>query len=307
MNIRRFTCLLGSLLAAFHLSSASAGGFTELVAFSGALTDTGNAASEGAKYPPPFYKNRNSNGPLAIDVFAARLGLKSDPSLHLIGKSAGTNYAVSDALAGANGPHDLPAQISAYLASKKGKADPNALYFVFIGGNDVVLAALNQDDRQSEVLLDKAVEGIAVGIRRLVGAGAKTIFAPDFIDLGYAPALHKAGTNERASRLSNLYNQRFDKMLDTLQAEMNFELVRWKFSDFVNDLMAHANEFGFDNVSDSCQDFVKAGRCNTERFVFLNDVYPTAKVHELVGNALALRILQRPAAASTKTASNNGR
>lgn len=273
---------------------ASAEPFSKLVVFSGALTDTGNMASEKGDYPAPFYKNRTTNGPLAVDVLATRLGLNSDASMHLVGKQAGTNFAVADALAGGKGTHDLPAQVKAYLDRDGGKADPKALHFLFIGGNDVVLAVQTMDDKQAEKILDDAVAGIETAMQTLLSAGATTIFAPDFIDIGIAPIVKKYGPQAaaRATSLSALYNQKFDAMLARME-EKKFELVRWRFGDFVKSLMAHGDEFGFTNVADACVDMEPKSACDPEKFVFFTGEYPTAKVHELVGSAMALAVLER--------------
>jgi phospholipase/lecithinase/hemolysin len=288
-------CAILSSLASDSMASALAKPFSQLVAFSGALSDTGNYAAVHGNYPSPFYKNRTTNGPVAIDVLAARLGLKSDPSLHLVGPAVGTNFAVKDALASGNGPDDLPEQVSAYLVPRGNKADPDALYFVFIGGNDVVLATMTPDDQAADKILHNAVGGIDSAIRRLVAAGAKTIFAPDFIDVGLAPAVRHAppGVADRASKLSRQYNNEFDAMLDRVETELDFTLVRWSFGDFVDSTYRHADELGFTNVSDSCVAMTAPAICDFNRFVFFDEVYPTAKVHELVGSAMALAVLQR--------------
>ncbi|GEO39992.1 phospholipase/lecithinase/hemolysin [Skermanella aerolata] len=287
--------------------TAQAKPFTQLVAFSGALTDTGNFSSVKGDMPAPFYKNRTTNGPVAIDVLAERLGLEAKPSMHLVKqakKPQGTNYAVVDALAGGNGPHDLPAQISAHLDSRGGKADPDALYFVFIGGNDVVMAAMTPDPQKAEAMLDKAVAGIETAIHELVAAGARTIMAPDFIDVGMAPAVRGMGAGPQAwaTRMSDSYNAKFNTMLDKVEKEKSFELIRWEFSRFVKNVAAHGEEFGFTNMTDSCMALKPAGKCDFDKFVFFNEQYPTARVHELMGSAMALAVLERPADGETEAA-----
>ncbi len=270
----------------------SANAFSELVAFSGALSDTGNYAAEMGDRPAPFYQNRTANGPVAVEELARWLGLEAKASMHLVGKQEGTNFAVADALAGGQGAHDLPAEVDAYLASNGGKADPDALYFMFIGGNDVILAAGTMDDAQADKILSDAVQGIETQIKRLVSEGAKTIFAPDFIDVGLAPALTAYGPEAaaRASALSNEYNNQFNAMLDSID-DGSFELVRWSFDDFVKKLMKNGPDFGFANSDTPCLD---AGEdCNMETYVFLTKEYPTARVHQMLGSAMALAILNR--------------
>lgn len=288
------SCLALGLAISLPVAAASAKPFSALVEFSGALSDNGNFASVHGQDPAPFYRGRTTNGLTAGEVMAARLGLKADPSMHLIGKAGGTNFAVRDALAGGNGPDDLPAQLDAYLTPRGGKADPDALYFVFIGGNDVLLAAVTPNDAASETILRNAVSGIESGIRRLVSAGAKKIFAPDFIDISTAPAFRAAGpgATARAARLSAEYNQAFNAMLDRVEGELDFTLIRWNFDQFVRDVFQHADELGFSNTTDSCV-AMPQGQCDYNRFIFLNEQFPTAKVHELIGTALALAVVTR--------------
>jgi phospholipase/lecithinase/hemolysin len=286
---------------------AQAEPFSQLVTFSGALSDTGNYSSVKGDLPKPFYKNRNTNGPVSIDVMAKRLGLAAEPSMHLVKKprkAGGTNFAVSDALAGGQGPHDLPAQVKAHLDRQGGKADPDALYFVFIGGNDVILAVMSQDPQKADKILDDAVAGIETSIHTLVASGARTIMAPDFIDIGIAPALRGMGQGSQAwaTQISDSYNAKFNAMLDKVEKEKSFELIRWEFGQFVKDLTAHAEEFGFTNATDSCTAMMKAKMCDFDKFIFLNEQYPTAKVHELMGWAMALAILERPSEPAAQAA-----
>jgi len=280
-------------------TAATAKPFSQLVEFSGALSDNGNFAAVHGNDPAPFHQGRTTNGITAGEVMAARLGLKADPSLHLVGKAAGTNFSVRDALAGGNGPDDLPAQINAYLKPRGGKADPDALHFVFIGGNDVLQAVVTPNDEAAEKILRSAVDGIHKAIRTLVSAGATKIFAPDFIDISIAPAFRAAGPGAvaRASRLSAEYNKAFNAMLDQAEEEMEFTLIRWSFDQFVKDMFAHADELGFTNTTDSCVAMAAKGKCDYNRYIFLNDQFPTAKVHELIGTALAMAVVTRPGSA----------
>jgi phospholipase/lecithinase/hemolysin len=289
------SCL--ALGLAFGLpATAMAKPFSQLVEFSGALSDNGNFAAVHGNDPPPFHQGRTTNGLTAGEVMASRLGLQASPSLHLVGKNAGTNFAVRDALAGGNGPDDLPAQLKAYLEPRGSKADPDALHFVFIGGNDVVLAALTPNDDAAETMLRNAVNGIHSAIRTLVFAGAIHIFVPDFIDISTAPAFRAAGPQAvaRASRLSAEYNRTFNAMLDQVEGEVDIKLIRWSFDRFVRDVFQHADELGFSNTTDSCVAMAAQGKCDYDRFIFLNEQFPTAKVHELIGTALALAVVTRP-------------
>jgi phospholipase/lecithinase/hemolysin len=141
-----FVSLFALVLTLCLPAAATAAPFSQLVIFSGSLTDTGNFASVVGNFPPPYYNNRSTNGLNLADVFAESLGFNANPSLHLIGPPQGNNFAVLGALARGTGAAALSGQITAHLNTRGGSADPNALYFMFIGGNDVIEAALTPDD-----------------------------------------------------------------------------------------------------------------------------------------------------------------
>jgi phospholipase/lecithinase/hemolysin len=274
--------------------AAPAKPFSQFVEFSGALSDTGNYASTHKEevLPPVFYKTRTTNGPVAGERLAALLGFKVENSMHLIGPPVGTNFAVRDALAGGNGPDDLPGQYHAYLASRQGKADPDAFFFIFNGGNDVILAAYTPDDAAAAKILHDTVAGLEKAIRTLVGSGAKTIFAPDFADLGLVPFSREKNFVARATRISNDYNKEFNAMLDRVESELDFELIRWSFDAFVKNLVKRGDEFGL-NTKDVCTEMPQ-GSCDPDRFLYLTDTFPTTKVHELMAASMATTILNRP-------------
>jgi len=267
--------------------------FSEFVEFSGALSDTGNYSSVHGDLPPPFYKNRTTNGLVAGELLAARLGLTAEPSLHLIGPVKGTNFAVRDALAGGNGPDDLPAQLTAYFGSHGGKADPDAFFFVFNGGNDVIQAVVQPTDQASEKILSDAVKGLETALRTLVKKGAKTIMAPNFIDLSLVPALRNTPLAPKAHRVSESYNRQFERMLARLEHELRFKFIHWDFNQLFLAAIKHGDEFGFINTTDPCIDLVLSGQANPDDYLFLTDTFPTARVHAIMAEAMATTVLER--------------
>lgn len=274
-------------------SAIAAKPFSAFVEFSGALSDTGNFASTHGDSPPPFYKNRTTNGLVAGELLAARLGLTAEPSYHLIGPVKGTNFSVRDALAGGNGPDDLPAQLNAYLGSRGGKADPDAFYFVFNGGNDVILSVFQPTDQASEKIISDAVKGLETALRTLVKRGAKTIMAPNFIDISLVPALRNTPFAPKAHKLSENFNRQFDRMLSRLEHELKFKFIHWDFNQLFKAALKHGEEFGFLNTTDPCIDLVLKGLADPDDYLFLTDTFPTARVHEIMAEAMATTVLER--------------
>lgn len=286
--------LLLSMLAFSLPAAASDKAFNELIIISGTLSDIGNFASVHGNFPPPFFNNRTTNGPNLEDFFSANIGFTNTASLHLIGPPVGNNFAVFQALASGHGPEDLPAEIDAYLNSRGGVANPDALFFVFIGGSDVIKAAFEvPDDAAASQLLSDAVKGIETAIRRLVAAGAKTVFAPNFTDLGTTPAARKLGIIPRATRISKEYNKKFEAMLDRIDRDLKFDLIRWDFFGFSHDLLRNAASLGYTNTTDACVDLLAAGQCDFDRFVFMTDFFPTSKTHRLFANGVTQVLIER--------------
>lgn len=284
-------CLPGLMIS----GAAHAAPFSQFVEFSGALSDTGNYASAKGDSPAPFYKNRTTNGLVAGELLAARMGFDVKSSNHLVGKAEGTNFAVRDALAGGNGPHDLPNQLKAYLEPRGGKADPDAFYFVFNGGNDVIVAATQAKGAASEKILDDAVKGLETALRTLIKGGAKTIMAPNFIDISVLPALRDTPIAGHAKQVSQSYNRKFEAMLARVEKEQRFQFIHWDFDGFLKGVIAHGKEFGFTNTTDSCEAVKAKGECNPDKFLYLTDTFPTAKVHDFMAQAMAVQVATRKA------------
>src|SRR4051794_4847682 len=74
---------------------AGAAPITSLYVVGDSLSDSGNAFILTGGFPPAPYAQRASNGPVAVEQLAARLGLTLTPS-----ELGGTNYAVVGATTG---------------------------------------------------------------------------------------------------------------------------------------------------------------------------------------------------------------
>ncbi len=102
----------------------------------------------------------------------------------------GTNYAVAGATsasAAVGGPTgiNLPQQVGAFGAYTSGKADPNALYFVLIGGNDVRNAALYGDGPRPASRA--ACRPNSTSIQMLIAEGARNILVVNVPNVGIIP------------------------------------------------------------------------------------------------------------------------
>jgi phospholipase/lecithinase/hemolysin len=267
--------------------------FSGLVVFSGSLSDTGNAASVHGDFPAPYYKNRTTNGLNVIDVLADKFHLSSDPSLHLVGKQGGTNYAVLHASAHGDLPIDLPAQVEAYLVSRNFAADPKALYFIFVGANDIVSATIERDDAKAQEILKNGIAATEAAFRKLYTAGARMFYAPNNVNLGIAPVTKQFGVSERATAFSVKFNRMWEQKMRQLERELDVPIFRFDFFRQIEDFLKVAGTMGFNDVTRPCLALMAQGGCDLERFAFFNELLPTRRIHQLLGDGLAEALMQQ--------------
>ncbi|HKU79040.1 MAG TPA: autotransporter domain-containing protein [Rhodanobacteraceae bacterium] len=127
--------------------SAHAGLFDNMVVFGDSLSDDGNldlsCISQGACPQLPFLMRFTTNpGEVAVEHIADYFGTPLAPAL-----MQGTDFAFGGAGILNNSPGTpssvplLPTQLGMYLQATGNKADPNTLYAVWGGANDVFYAA----------------------------------------------------------------------------------------------------------------------------------------------------------------------
>ena len=293
-------CLVAISFLFITAVHAAEGPFRALYVFGDSLSDTGNLAAIRGDFPPPFYQNRVSNGPLAIDVLAERLGLSAQASLYLLGRDAGGNYAVAGARARGNDLIDLTSQVVAFLAQQRNQAPAEALYVVFIGGNDVRSARGAPDAEGGNAIIDDAVSEVADNVQRLIRAGARSLLVMNSPDIGLLPEtalLAQASGDrflaQRATRLSERYALQLHRALQRLRHDDTWlqEVDIYTASRLI--ARQAPARFGITNITDACfstQTFTFHPDCvggsGFERFYFFDEIHPTAKVHRLIGEAI---------------------
>jgi outer membrane lipase/esterase len=170
MNFRWATAI--AVMWGFATSSALASTYTQLDVFGDSTVDSGWWAGAlqgqcGAVTAPCTTGNPTKDakiqgaiaaggtgapvgvGLMNTQVLASKLGLSANPA----NQPGGTNYAISGSLTAAtagagnlNPNPNLPStiqQIANYLAANGGVANPNALYLISSGGNDITYANNN--------------------------------------------------------------------------------------------------------------------------------------------------------------------
>lgn len=311
MHIRHIAVLLLLWIAPVVADDVS---FNTLYVFGDSLSDTGNLASVRGDFPAPYFQNRVSNGPLAIDVLAERLGLSARASLHLLGRQEGGNYAVAGARARGNDLIDLPSQVVMFLAQRGNDAPAQALYVVFIGGNDVRDARDELNAERANAIVDDAVSEIAANVQLLLRAGARSLLVMNSPDIGLLPenALLTAATGDRflaqrGTRVSERFRAQLGRALQRLRREYDEAWLQEVDVYTASRLIARqAAQFGISNATDACfrsetSTFHPdcAGGVGFDRFYFFDEIHPSAKVHRLIGEGIYQGLTQAGRARAT--------
>lgn len=320
---------------AFGAGPVSAAPFSADYVFGDSLSDRGNlAAAVGHNFPaPPFFHDSFTNGPTAVEVMAERLGLRADPSLfttrftNAIGYTAGgSNYAVAGATAGSSKGQgvanaNLASQIGAFLTLNRNAAPADALYTVFIGGNDVRNAARNLD---TSYLAD-GIAAETAGINALIAAGARNLLVVNVPDVGLIPeftlssAPDAAARDKAASDGSVSYNASLAASVSSISTfNPGVTIKLFDLFSFNNSLVANAASLGITNTTQPCYvsydgvtntpatflninpacgaiDPATGQAANIGQFQYWDPIHPTAKFHAAIGEALYAFEVPEPA------------
>lgn len=296
----RFAIFILYLL--FTSGGYAQGTFSNLYVFGDSMSDAGNLASL-----PEFefllespYDEGFSNGPRAVEVLAGYLELSADPSLYLIGPSVGTNYAVAGARAAGDEVIDLKAQVARFIYDHTGSVPSDALYIIFIGGNDVRDARDEPDLKTARSLVDRAAQAIDQELRTLIASGAEAILIVNAPDIGALPETHliaeflnNSNFILRATRLTEEFNRKLTRKVNKTERDFHIDLVQFDLFSSMDFLMENNDALGFTNISAACFSsvtFTYDPECLDgeafDQFMFFDEIHPTARVHERTGRAL---------------------
>jgi outer membrane lipase/esterase len=273
-----------STLAFSQLSNAA---FSQIISFGDSLSDTGNVAlATGGASPNPafgYVDGHFSNGDIWLDYLSDSLNTGAQsPS-----NAGGTNHAwggarttVTDSVPSAQ------AQVAGYLASNT--VDPNALYTILIGGNDIN-AFDGATYGTAEIAADaQAVAGIA---QSLITAGAQSIMVLNVPDVGAAPVA-PPGFESTLTGLSALYNGNLAAGLAGLDQNIVTLVDLFTIGQTIT---ANVGSNGLDNVSDAC--LSTSGICATpDTYLYWDALHPTTAAHALIADAALATVVPVPAA-----------
>jgi phospholipase/lecithinase/hemolysin len=235
---------------------------------------------------------------LALDLGVGPLA----PSL-----AGGTDYAVGSAQSGTTlfniaGQADLPNQITQFGIANAGVADPNALYTIWIGSND--LAAIPAGTSQALIQDDfgAIVGNIDGAINTLALLGAKNFLVVTAPDLGKTPDVMALGPVVAAgeSALSAAFDGALVPSLAPLATVDGINIATLDTYLLLDSIIATPAAVGLTDVTDPCLtgevNFSGGTPCATpDQYLFWDGTHPTAAGHALVADAAFDVVAPEPA------------
>jgi len=320
-HLRTLTLLVCGALIALAASDAEANWrgwdreYSSLVVFGDSLSDPGNTyavtheTNDGVwEVIPeePYNSRRYTNGKTWVEHLAAGLRLYRG-GLPAYRSPWFGNYAFAGAQAQGTGAAkpSLGDQVQKYLGISGGAADPNGLYVIQFGGNDIraaltaaqiVLQSGGSDaDAQAAAgqVLNDAVNAIAYNMTLLRLAGAQNFLVANAPNVGKVPAIIALGAGESATAMSVGLNLGLDSVIGLFAAD-GANMFRLDFFSFVDAATEMPLGFGFANASEPClQVFTPpaTGVCeDADQYLFWDGIHPTRAGHRLVGN-IAINVM----------------
>lgn len=275
-------------------------GYDRLVVFGDSLSDPGNAyVLTGMSLVPPYTAlvpdrpyarggHHLSNGSTWIEQLATQMHLVQSvgPALRVPGVFS--NYAIDRTRACSQGPSpsyiDLSGQVGMFL-DEFGSAPPEALYVVFVGGNDVRDALANQDP----ALIGCALFSINSNLMALIDAGARTFLVANAPNLGQVPAVAVLGEEARtaATGASFFFNQQLEAILSGIETAYGGQVSFHRLNTY--DLITQASINHPDlNVEQPCIDIIAGTVCEPANdYLFWDGIHPTVTGHALIAEEAA--------------------
>jgi len=310
MRLQSVICAAVILAAAS--SPASAAPFSAVYVFGDSLSDNGNfaalAGGAGATAPvAPYDPQSASNGNVAVEYLAQSLSLPLGPGLGPI--LPGNNYAVIGATTGpVNGvenvvqaalpalpfpPTGLGTQVLSFLGDLGLQPiDPNALFFIWSGANDLFLDATTPTAQT-------AAGRVGLAVQTLYQRGARNFLIPNLPNLALAP-----GGSAAQGSASVTFNATLAFLLDQQSSLPGMNLVQFDTFSFINTVVASPATLGFTNVTTPCfQDPVPGTQlglvpgvtcADPDQYLYWDEVHPTAAAHRQLGQAFVAAVAPVP-------------
>ena len=296
--------------------------FPAIYIFGDSLSDTGNLGWLAGGGPPPLPPPpprlvptpleiqgvelyRFSNGKLYTEYLAEQLGQpcnRADAASRCDAWPAyaalGNNWAVAGSETGPNPNFPFPFpnlqdQVDHYLAAA-GTADPEALYIVYSGSNDLLNALPFVPPAQLSQIASASARRVIDALKRLNDAGVRNFLLIGVPNVGLVPFFDTA--DKVAGTKSALV---FNTVLLTRLFTGGIAGRAWYLDSFAvlqyigtDARFLRGKLTGIKNIDTPCAPSLNRG-VNCKKSLFFDDIHPTTRFHQILAN-FARQVLNLP-------------
>jgi outer membrane lipase/esterase len=306
----RVTAVWVAIVSAGTLGNAWAANFERMFILGDSLSDPGNIyalTGETSQAPYAIVPDRPydidgfqfSNGKTWAQSFARHLEMKRSGQAALLAPGVNGNYAFGGARAGstdAADPISATSQLMRYLGDHGYSADPDALYVLQFGGNDVrdALGALlvTGDFGIAQGIVENAVETELNIIQQLYQLGARQFLVVNVPDISRSPAVQIGGAPAAfaANLLTGGYNAGLEAGLQAVEGAPGISIQRFDLHAVSAAILTDPGDYGIMNAEAPCLMFMTTENviCDKpQKYFFFDGIHPTAKVHKIVSEEAA--------------------
>ena len=277
--------------------------YSSVTFFGDSLTDGGYFSPVTQKIPGKQESGQFTTNPdnTWATSFAEQLGTTSVANKYGDDEKTGNNYAIGGARAGIDIVNDefkegfglsIPVasvsnQVNGYLTNKK--VDPNGMYVVWAGANDLLAAATNPATAISTV--SSAAGSQVAAIKALKDNGANYILVPNIPDIGLTPTAIAAGAGFQSSgtMLANLYNQ----TMYSGAVATGANIIPLDTFSLLQQVAANPTAYGFTNVTQPACTTASSLLCGSnnlvtpganENYFFADGIHPSGRAHQMIAD-----------------------
>ena len=234
--------------------------------------------------------------------FAEQLGTTAVANT-FVNPQTGNNYAIGGARAGVDVTVlNLPvasanSQVNSYIANNQ--VDPNGLYVVWAGANDLLAASADPDNAQTTIL--SAVASQTETINTLKNNGANYILVPNIPDVGLTPRFipdpalqgeelaQALAAQKAATGASSLYNQ----LMYSGATSTGANIIPLDTFNLLQQISENPAAFGFTNVTTPACNTESSLLCGSndlktpnanETYFFADGIHPTGSAHQMIAD-----------------------
>lgn len=283
-------------------ASGASAGYTSITVFGDSLSDGGNDfIYTGGAFPPLPYQQRFTNGPTAVEVMAAHLGLSLTPSL-----AGGSNYAFGGAETGTGNflgvSTSVPPVINAIFSGPGtgilsqvqsfvppvGFGGPQSLVVLWGGPNDL-FTALTVGTNPATII-GPAMNNIFTSVATLYGDGARRILMPNMPNIGATPFGLTSVDPAGLTLFSLAFDSALNGIITLLESSLpGLDIIPFDTFAALSVVTANPAAFGLTNVTEPC--FTGITLCaDPNQYLFWDTVHPTARGHQILGAGFTLAV-----------------